>query len=333
MKSRLFFQYFRSLFHPDPLDRGVLDFLYHPRIREALTQNVESRLVGSGQIITLLPKNEIRSRISELAGFADARVTLIDAAGIVVADSDVEERDMDNHLHRSELQEARLKGQGRAVRYSRSLEAYMLYVALPVKKGGDIVGYVRLARPLEDIRQTLEKAYRYIYLALLLVTLPCSFWLFLRPAITLPIRRLSTFIQRLRSGEPPGPLILDVPEEIDQLSRGMTTLLQDQQEKMREAQDEAERLRAAFTAMTEGGLILDGGGRILVCNVALRRMLGRTGETLEGKTLLEALRSAPLQEALDRFRRTGASGIGEIVLGEDPRLSLPSTWRISLERA
>jgi len=318
MKSRLFFKIFAAYFILILLIVAVLDFLYTPRIREALTQNIESRLVRNGQIITLLSKNEIRGRISELADFADARVTLIDAAGSVVADSDAEERDMDNHLNRSELQEARLKGQGRAVRYSRTLEAYMLYVALPIKKEKNIVGYVRLARPLEDMRQTLEQAYRYVYLALLLVTLPCLLLaFFFARAITVPIQRLSTFLQRLRSGEPPGPLILNVPEEIDQLSRNMTAILREQEEKLREAQDEAERLRAAFAAMTEGVLILDGGGRILVCNEALRRMLGRTGETLEGKTLLEALRSAPLQEALERFRRTGFSETEEIVLGED----------------
>ena len=83
---------------------------------------------------------------------------------------------MDNHLNRSELQEARLKGQGTAVRYSGTLRENMLYVAIPIKTGEQIHGYVRLSRPLSEVRESVEQVYRYLYLTLSSSPFPRFYW-------------------------------------------------------------------------------------------------------------------------------------------------------------
>ncbi|MCK7467350.1 MAG: hypothetical protein MZU91_03880 [Desulfosudis oleivorans] len=49
--------------------------------------------------------------------YPDSRITLIDARGKVFADSEKDAALLENHFNRPEIQEARLKGTGKSVRY------------------------------------------------------------------------------------------------------------------------------------------------------------------------------------------------------------------------
>ena len=48
----------------------------------------------------------------------------------------------------------------------------MLYVALPIKENAEIKGYIRLARPLTEVRESLDYLYKVIYLTLFIIVLP-----------------------------------------------------------------------------------------------------------------------------------------------------------------
>ncbi len=61
------------------------------------------------------------------------RVTLVDAQGKVFADSEKEIALLENHFNRPEVQEARLRGKGKSIRFSQSIGVDMLYVAVPIK--------------------------------------------------------------------------------------------------------------------------------------------------------------------------------------------------------
>lgn len=321
MKSRLFLKIFATYFFLILLVVAVFDFLLTPHIREIVTRSIEEKLVGQARIVTLLPGAEIRNRISEIAEFANSRVTFIDASGRVITDSESEEIDMDNHLNRSEVQEARLKGIGTAVRYSRTLQENMLYVALPVKANKQITGYVRLARPLREVRESIDHVYRYLYLTLFIIALPSTLLAFIfARRITSPIRRIKEFTQKIRNGDSPGTLFMDSQDEIGQLARDINYLLQEQQEKIRLATEEKSKLEAAFASMVEGVMILDGENRIEACNQALGYMLGKTNHDILDKTILEAFHSLILQDALNQFRKSGEYTAEAISLGEEEPL-------------
>ena len=318
MKSRFFYKIFATYLIMILLVVAVLDFLLTPHIRDILTRGIEERMIGNARIATLLTADQMRSGIDDLARAADARVTFIDAAGWVKVDSRSEERDMDNHLNRPEVQEARLKGQGHSIRYSRTLQEDMLYVALPIHTDAQIKGYVRLARSLKEVRESIDTVYRYIYLTIFIIALPSLLLAFLFSRnITLPIRRMTEFSQKIRNGEAPGALLIDSQDEIGQLAHDMNYLLQEQQEKIRKATEETSKLEAAFASMVEGVLILDSDNRSQICNRSLRELLRKTDEEIQGKTTLEVFRSAALQDALNRFRKTGLSVLEEVSFGDD----------------
>lgn len=172
MKDLRFLKVFVSYVVLVLLTLAVLDFFLAPKIRDILTRNIEDRMFGTAQAIVLMPGKDIEPRVREIAGQLGMRVTLVDPAGRVVADSEADARTMGNHLDRPEIQQAVSQGQGRATHFSTTLKVNMLYVAVPVKEKNEVVGYLRLAHPLGKVRESLDHLYQAIYWTMYIIAVP-----------------------------------------------------------------------------------------------------------------------------------------------------------------
>ncbi|MBE0558427.1 MAG: hypothetical protein IH628_14455, partial [Proteobacteria bacterium] len=151
MKIRLFHKFLFAFLAVGIAVVAVAGFLIERELRTDLTALIDEEIAAEARIIALMPAAEIARHAGELAKRARARLTLIDATGRVTADSERDNREMDNHLDRPEIQDAGVKGAGRAVRYSRTLKKDMIYVAVPLREGTRTTGYIRLSRPLTEI--------------------------------------------------------------------------------------------------------------------------------------------------------------------------------------
>ena len=151
---------------------GVLDFFLTPKIRDILTQNIEDRMTGTARAVALMSGKDLDAKVPEIARQLGMRVTLVDPAGRVVADSEADARTMENHLNRPEFQQALSQGQGRATRFSTTLQESMLYVAVPVRENNEVAGYVRLAHPLGKVGESLDHLYRSIYWTMYIIAVP-----------------------------------------------------------------------------------------------------------------------------------------------------------------
>ena len=323
MKSRLFFKIFATYLVMMVLVIAVMEFFLTPKIRDTITKGVTERMTGHGRIMALMTMDELLGKIRELAAGAEARITIINAAGKVLADSSWQDQKMDNHLNRSEVQEARLKGQGTAIRYSRTLQQNMLYVAVAVREQDQIRGYVRLARSLEEVSLSIEHLYHSLYLTLFIITIPSLLLAFLFARnIASPVRRLMELTQKMRAGESPPPMMAESEDELGRLTQDINYIIEEQQEKIRVATEEKSKLEAAFDGMVEGVLTLDVDNRIDQFNRGLRKMVGKQRADILGKTPLEAFRSADLQAAYLHFRETGKTVRQEVALGDEKSLIL-----------
>ncbi|MBQ8562340.1 MAG: histidine kinase, partial [Firmicutes bacterium] len=91
----------------------------------------EAKLVAAGMELdqeTFLSDMETAQELS-------IRVTLIDFDGVVLYDSHADENTMENHLEREEIQEALVKGEGRAVRESETMASETRYYAMKLENG------------------------------------------------------------------------------------------------------------------------------------------------------------------------------------------------------
>lgn len=89
--------------------------------------------------------------LNQVEGNEDARFTVIDLNGNVIADSDVSDiSQMENHKDREEIKEALKAGVGYATRKSETLNVSLLYVAVKSEKSKYIL---RMAVPFSGLEQ------------------------------------------------------------------------------------------------------------------------------------------------------------------------------------
>ena len=318
MTTRLFYKLFGTYLVIAVLAVVIAGFFIERELRTGLTRWIEEDLMAETQIIALMPEGEIEKQSQVLAERSRARVTLIDARGLVTLDSNGQTKDLDNHLNRSEIQEARVKGKGTATRYSRTLKMDMLYVALPLYEGSHLKGYLRLSRPLLEVDRSVDKLRFSIFQVLLLIIILSMIVAFIfSMKVISPIQEIEAFTDKIRKGDVSGMLMIDSRDEIGQLSKNINDMVAELQEKIRVANEEKWKLRAAFASMAEGVMVLDSQNRIEGLNKGMAEMIGREYADIVGKTPMEAFRNIALQDALNRFRQAGEIVLEEITLGDE----------------
>ena len=79
----------------------------------------------------------LQARVNALGDSIDTRLTVIAEDGVVLADSDEDPATMDDHGSRPEVVAARTEGWATSTRFSRTVAANMMYVAVAVRANGD----------------------------------------------------------------------------------------------------------------------------------------------------------------------------------------------------
>jgi len=323
MKNNLFYKVFGTYIIITLVAMVAVGLYATRQIKIRLMERIEGELTSYARIISLgFSESEVKDTIERLSTLSNTRITLIDAEGVALADSREEVSNMDNHLNRPEIQEARVRGQGRSVRFSTTLGIDTLYLALPIREGPEIRGYIRLARPLVEVRQ-FARDINILVLQSFLIVGALSFLIafIFTSRLVSPIQEMELFTKRLRNGEETGSLMIASGDETGRLARNINYLVAELKEKIQFADEEKGKLEAVFSSMEDGILVLDTEDRIETTNDAARTIFDLDFEGMVGKTPLEAFRNISLQQALDRFKQGGISLSREITVGEQgPRV-------------
>ena len=163
------------------------------------------REVFEAQLKTGHPDAAEINRLShDLAKKTGLRITVIGPGGTVIGESDKPENELkniENHLHRPEVQQALREDIGSATRHSDTVGVDLMYVAVPVRNDG-LVGIVRVAMPLVEIQHTTARVLHTVALASVLVglaTAPILYWLSRR--VTRPILQMREVAGRVARGD------------------------------------------------------------------------------------------------------------------------------------
>jgi len=315
MKGRLFAKIFASYFLLTVFMGATLDSFLTPLVRDELATRLEASMMEAGKAISLMPLPQIEEKLGELAKKNHLRLTLVDASGKVLADTEAQAQEMDNHLYRTEIQEARLKGHGRAVRYSRTLKENFLYVAIALKKDGKITGYIRLSRSMRDLREALEKVNYRIHLVVIMTVIPALILsLFFAFHLAAPWKKIAALTEQIKMGEAPGTLALEAGDELEKVTGGLNEAIKGLYDKLNQAESTAAIMKTAFEAAKEGIVAVDEENRVVYMNRAAKALVEKNEEELVGKTLLEVYHNASLNDAVYKARVKNEPVSGEITL-------------------
>ncbi|MBW2674545.1 MAG: PAS domain S-box protein [Deltaproteobacteria bacterium] len=318
MKNNLFYKVFGTYLVITLVAMVVVGVYATRQIKARLMEGIEGDLTSYARMLNLsFSEAEIEHKIERLSTLSNARITLIDAGGVVLADSSEQASGMDNHLNRPEIQEARVRGKGRSVRFSGTRGVDTVYIAVTMREGPETRGYIRLARPLVEVRQSVRNINILIMQAFLIVGVLSFLIAFVFTArLVSPIQEMEQFTKRLRDGEEPGSLMIGSSDETGRLARNINYLVGELKEKIHIADEEKGKLEAVFSSMEDGILVLDTAGRIETTNDTAERIFDLSFEEMIGKTPIETFRDIHLQQALDHFKKAGEPLSREIILGE-----------------
>jgi len=247
----------------------------------------------------------------------DTRITVIAADGRVIADTNVDPRQMENHRFRPEVQAALGGHRGAATRTSASDFAPHLYVAVPSQARPGWV--LRVAIPLDYYRRRLQEATSILIIGgLVAVGLALLLGFLFTRRITRPLEHLGQGLERMERGEFGARLEPESADEIGQLARTLNRV----QERLEITIDSLTAQRnqrdAILSSMVEGLIAVDGSDRVLLINAAAREVLGMGLEDGRGRTLLEVVRIPQLVQFVDEVR-TSPQALGVELVIRDPR--------------
>ncbi|HUQ14462.1 MAG TPA: histidine kinase dimerization/phospho-acceptor domain-containing protein, partial [Gemmatimonadales bacterium] len=210
--------------------------------------------------------------LRRLAGQNNRRITIVDAAGRVRADSDFPPGPLpaiESHLDRPEIRAALDGKTGIATRRSETVGRTMLYVAVP---GGP--GAIRAAANLSQVDQVVRRAQSAVTgAALLALLVGAIFALVAGRSIARPLTGITTAARAIAAGSPPRFPRSGIPD-IDALVQALRQMHRQLADRFDELRREQAESAALVESMVEGVIAADERGRIATANPAARRLLG-----------------------------------------------------------
>jgi two-component system, OmpR family, phosphate regulon sensor histidine kinase PhoR len=265
---------------------------------------------------------ELVGRIARSTG---ARVTLIGPDGRVLGESERGPGDlvaMDNHADRPEVRAALAGRQGRDLRHSTTIAAPLLYVAVPVRADGRLVGALRLALPVSAVTASYATLHQ-VMLAGGAVTLlvALAIGVFVAGRVTRPVVEMQSIARQMSEGS----FLVRAPtgstDEIGMLGRSLNVMAGRLREKIGDLGQEQAKVTAILDAMVEGVIAVDGQEHILLMNEKARAMFALGSASGEGKPFLEVIRNADLHEIFRAVHAGGEAALQrEIELTSPPRI-------------
>jgi len=288
----------------------VVDFYLTRYTGKREVQEVQQRLTAEARVLAgeaaNLPLGQMEDWAKSASQRAQARVTIIDPQGVVLADSDSDPKGMENHANRPEIQAAYQKRTGTAIRRSRTLGRDLCYVAIPLQYQGRS-GYVfRLALPLENLDAAIaEVRWRILAASLVAIFAALAIAYFFSRSFTRRIARLRAFAEGLvKANFAEGPLP-DADDELGALTRSLNLTASQSRGLVERLNLESSRREAILTGMMEGVLAVDQDLRITFYNAAFARAAGARAEIPERSPLVDVVRDPVLREILWRVVATG----------------------------
>jgi two-component system phosphate regulon sensor histidine kinase PhoR len=191
----------------------------------------------------------------------------------------------------------------------------MLYVALPLDRGGRVEGVLRLSLFVRDIDVLLKAIRKDIGQAVGIIIVLSIFGAFIfSRSLTRPMRELIRASRQVAAGDFAARVRVRSSDEWKDLAvsfNAMTTEVKVLFDDLRKRKEEMDNIMAS---MQEGLLVLDRTGKIMLANRSAKGIIGQ--EALEGKYFWEVVRMTPFVDLMRRVKEEKESRTEEVLFGE-----------------
>ena len=250
---------------------------------------------------------------------AGIRVTIIKADGCVVGDSYKDPKKMENHINRPEIQEALKKAYGSSIRYSTTLNRYLLYYAIPIKDGKKTIGFLRVSLFLEKMELFLNRAkHNMINLVIILSVCTSFVALILSRSLTKPIEEMVKGVSEIAKGNFQVRLSHSAKGELSYLSSHINKMAEQLEWLFEELEKEKEELEAIIEGIQAGLVVINKEGIILRANKNFKDIIQK--DKIENRLYWEVLREPEFNKFFNQLKESAKNRIKELSIKGKPYL-------------
>jgi two-component system phosphate regulon sensor histidine kinase PhoR len=251
----------------------VLDLDIRRQWDQSLRKQLEQSLQQETRLLALRVDNDtahpLWQIVKEVNDATGARATVIDRSGKVLADSEADPLQMENHAARPEFASALHGSLGEATRTSRTIGIDFLYTAAPTRNGA-----VRLACPVAVIHETasgiLKGLVRGSLLALLIAVLLSAGAAVL---IARRLQRIVTFAESVAAGNLSARIDLDSSDEIARVAMALNTTAERLEQSFAAVEASRQQLEAVLNSMQAPVIAVNREERVEWVNGAMNRLM------------------------------------------------------------
>lgn len=257
----------------------------------------------------------IQKSLDPLGEDIDARITVIDSKGDVVADTKKDPEKLDNHMNRPEVTDILKKGEsvGISIRESDSLGYSMLYVAVPVKHQSKTDGVLRISISLESVDAAVAKLWGNLALIFgIALVIIAAISVFIARKITRPVREIIEVSTDLANHKYDSRIHGKISGELQDLSISVNTLAESLETQMFEIKQNEQRLNAIVQNLVSGVMLINVDKQVIMTNRTMYQILGETEIT--GKPFYEVIKSFALSQLIEATFETKTIQQKEIIL-------------------
>lgn len=286
---------------------SITGFVTVKSVEKYFIKNTEDTLITHANVLRgilapefkaqQIPSTAINEKIRKLSNDIEARITLVDLNGQVIADTERSPDELENHGNRPEIEMAYRGKIGKSIRYSSSMGTEMMYIAVPVINDGSISAVLRLALPLSQ----MGRLSKYIWGVILSSNLTGLIIAFIMSTIfsrriTKPIEEVAQAAKGIAQGNYDMKIPVTATGEIKVLAESFNHMAENLYKTISELKEGKDKTEAVLGSMTESLVAVDDKCRIIMVNSAAEKLFKIKREKVLGRHLLEMLRNRELYD-------------------------------------
>ena len=281
---------------------------------------VQGRIIMGRIAPQLFPLNagEVDRLCKEIGKSAQIRVTVLLPDGRVIGDSEKNPADMDNHADRPEVIKAVSGETGSSLRYSRTLQERMMYVALPLRSPERLEAILRVSIPLTEVDEELSSIQKRItfggFLIALFAALVCFY---VSRRISRPIEEMRKGAEYFARGDLEYRLSLTGTAETANLAEAINLMAARLESRIEAEVNQRNQIEAVLSSMSEGVIALDMDEHILSFNQAAATMFARLPAAAKNQSLHEIIRNRNLQQFVEKAQKSDIHVKEDIILNQN----------------
>jgi two-component system phosphate regulon sensor histidine kinase PhoR len=311
LKNRIFFKLLAVFLIVIAATAAILDVMignaWEASLRAEIERNLKQKTLLFAHRVEIDHTHTLADIAAQEGLAAGARATVIDASGRVLADSESNPTQMENHAKRAEFAAALAGQTGENERRSATLGIPFLYVAAPISGGA-----VRLAYPLSDIEAVQAQVRRRLLwgsaiasLIALLIAAGASIWMSRR------LQRIVDVAARIERGDLQAR-VNDTPmDEIGRVAAAIDKTAQQVERSFAAVRSSQRQLETLLNSMQDAVIAVSPDGLVRWANQPMDRLVPQhtrlnapVVETIRDPDFLATVKAAMINKDVKTARAT-----------------------------